>query len=165
MPANPNWARWVFASVATYLKGIANSEHLPVLIEGLDDRTTAFMEATDRCEVRITGPFTKELSHNYFRIEVVVNVLFLSRYEEEKNQYALMQKIGVFHEAMDGAIAVFKYGNEPGDDEHALVGCLSPVHGRNDAIRLMHFGQVDPTDRLKQSMVDARYRMEISTNQ
>ena len=28
-----------------------------------------------------------------------------------------------------------------------------------------HFGQVDPTDRLKQSMVDARYRMEISTNQ
>ena len=165
MPANPNWARWVFASVATYLKGIANSEHLPVLIEGLDDRTTAFMEATDRCEVRITGPFTKELSHNYFRIEVVVNVLFLSRYEEEKNQYAVMHKIGVFHEAMDGAIAVFKYGNEQGDDEHALVGCLSPVQGRNDAIRVMHFGQVDPTNRIKQSMVDARYRMELSTNQ
>jgi hypothetical protein len=163
MPANPNWARWVFASVATYLKGIANSEHLPVLIEGLDDRTTAFMEATDRCEVRITGPFTKELSHNYFRIEVVVNVLFLSRYEEEKNQYALMQKIGVFHEAMDGAFAVYKYGNEPGDDEHALVGCLSPVQGRNDAIRVMHFGQVDPTNRIKQSMVDVRYVMEIST--
>jgi hypothetical protein len=37
-----------------------------------------------------------------------------------------------------------------------------PVHGRNEAIRLLHFGQVDPTDRLKQSMVDARYRMEIS---
>ena len=163
MPANPNWARWVFASVATYLKGIANSEHLAVLIEGLDDRTTEFMEATDRCEVRITGPFTKELSHNYFRIEVVVNVLFLSRYEEEKNQYALMQKIGVFHEAMDGAFAVYKYGNEPGDDEHALVGCLSPVQGRNDAIRVMHFGQVDPTNRIKQSMVDVRYVMEIST--
>jgi len=163
MPANPNWARWVFASVATYLKGIANSEHLPVLIEGLDDRTTAFMEATDRCEVRITGPFTKELSHNYFRIEVLVNVLFLSRYEEGKNQYAALQKIGVFHEAMDGAIAVYKYGKEAGDDEHALVGCLSPVQGRNDAIRVMHFGQVDPTNRIKQSMVDVRYVMEIST--
>ena len=165
MPANPNWARWVFASVATYLKEVAKSEQLPVLIEGLDDRTTEFMEATDRCEVRITGPFTKEVSHNYFQIEVVVNVLFLSRYEEQKNQYAIIQKTGVFQEAMDGAIAVYKYGTGPDDDEHALVGCLSPVQGRHDTIRVMHFGQVDPTDRLKQSMVDARYRMELSTNQ
>jgi hypothetical protein len=165
MSANPNWARWVFASVATYLKEVAKQQHLAVLIEGLDDRTTDFMEATDRCEVRITGPFTKELSHNYFQIEVLVNVLFVSRYEEEKNQYAALHKIGVFHEAMDGAIAVFKYGKEPGDDEHALVGCLSPVQGRNDAIRVMHFGQVNATDRIKQSMVDARYRMELSTNQ
>lgn len=165
MPANPHWARWVFASVATYLKGVAKENGLPVLIEGLDDRTTEFMEATDRCEVRITGPFTKEVSHNYFQIEVVVNVLFLSRYEEQTNRYAIIQKTGVFQEAMDGAIAVYQYGNEPGDDEHALVGCLSPVQGRHDAIRVMHFGQVDPTNRIKQSMVDARYRMEISTSQ
>ena len=66
---------------------------------------------------------------------------------------------------MDGSIAVYKYGNFPGDDEHALIGCLSPATGRSDAIRVMHFGQINPTDRLKQSMVDARYRMEISTNQ
>jgi len=165
MSANPNWARWVFASVATYLKQVAQSQQLPVLVEGLDDRTTEFMEATDRCEIRITGPFTKELSHNYFQVEVLVNVLFLSRYEEQKNQYAIMQKIGVFHEAMDGAIAVYKYGNQAGDDEHGLVGCLSPVQGRSDAIRVMHFGQITPTDRIKQSMVDARYRMELSTNQ
>ena len=165
MSANPNWARWVFASVATFLKQVAQSQQLAVLVEGLDDRTTEVMEATDRCEIRITGPFTKELSHNYFQVEVIVNVLFLSRYEESKNQYAIIQKMGVFHEAMDGAIAVYKYGKEPGDDEHALVGCLSPIQGRSDAIRIMHFGQVNPTDRLKQSMVDARYRMELFTNQ
>ena len=63
------------------------------------------------------------------------------------------------------SLAVYKYGNRAGDDEHVLVGCLSPVQGRNDAIRVMHFCQINPTDRLKQSMVDARYRMEISTNQ
>ena len=162
MSANPNWARWVFASVATFLKQVAQSQQLAVLVEGLDDRTTEVMEATDRCEIRITGPFTKELSHNYFQIEVIVNVLFLSRYEEQKNQYAIIQKMGVFQEAMDGPIAVYQYGNQPGDDEHALVGCLKPVQGRNDNIRVLHFGQVDPTDRLKQSMVDARYRMEFS---
>ena len=73
--------------------------------------------------------------------------------------------MGVFQEAMDGPIAVYQYGNEPGADAHALVGCLTPVQGRNDTIRVLHFGQVDPTDRLKQSMVDARYRMELFTNQ
>ena len=106
MPANPNWARWVFASVATYLKQVAQQQQLPVLIEGLDERTTEFMSATDRCEVRITGPFTRELSRDYFQVEVVVNVLFVSRYEEQKNQYAVIQKTGVFQEAMDGNIAV-----------------------------------------------------------
>lgn len=162
MPANPNWARWVFASVASYLKEVAADAEIPVLVEGLDERTTEFMTATDRCEIRITGPFTKELSHDYFRVEVIVNVLFVSRYEEQKNQYAIMQKIGVFHEAMDGSIAVYKYGSLPGDDQHALVGCLSPIQGRHNAIRVLHFGQITPTDRLKQSMVDASYRMETS---
>ena len=89
-------------------------------------------------------------------------MLFVSRYEEQKNQYAIIQNTGMFQEAMDGPIPVYQYGNEPGDDENVLLGCLSPVHGRGDAIRVMHFGQVDLTDRLKQSMVDARYWMEIS---
>jgi hypothetical protein len=144
------------------LKEVAADAEIPVLVEGLDERTTEFMTATDRCEIRITGPFTKEVSHNYFQIEVLVNVLFVSRYEEQKNQYAIMQKIGVFHEAMDGSIAVYKYGSLPGDDQHALVGCLSPIQGRHNAIRVLHFGQITPTDRLKQSMVDASYRMETS---
>lgn len=165
MAANKDWARWVFASVATYLKGVADSQTLPVLVEGLNERTTVFTQATDRCEVRITGPFTRELSHDYFRLEVIVNVLFQSRYDETKNHYTIIKKIGVFHEAMDGAIAVYKYGSEAGDDEHELVGCLSPAHGRNDSIRVMHFGQIDPTNKLKQSMVDARYVMEISNNE
>lgn len=162
--ANPNWARWVFAAVATYLKGVASGLSLPCLVEGLDERTTEFVQSSDRCEIRITGPYTRELSRNYFQMEVVVNVLFVSTYGEEKNQYAILKAIGAFHEAMDGAIAVYKYGSEPGDDETVLVGCLSPASGRNDSVRVMHFGQVDLTTKVKQSMVDARYVMEISTN-
>ena len=117
MPANPNWARWVFASVATYLKEVAREAGIAAIVEGLDNRTTEFMEAPDRCEIRITGPFTREASHNYFYVEVVVNVLFVSHYEEPKNQYAIIQKMGVFQGAMDGPIAVYQYGNQPSDDE------------------------------------------------
>ena len=150
MPAaNPNWARWVFASVATYMKEVAKQASIPVLVEGLDERTDALMKATDRCEVRISGPFSRELSHNYFRLE------------ESKNRYGILKIIGDFQEAMDCNIPVYKYGDEPGDDESASIGCLAPRSGRNDSIRVLHFGQIDPTDRLKQSMVDARYVMEL----
>jgi len=162
MPAaNPNWVRWVFASVATYLKEVAKQANIPVLVEGLDERTDALMKATDRCEVRISGPFSRELSHNYFRLEVDVNVLFYTRLEESKNRYGILKIIGDFQEAMDSNIPVCKCGDEPGDDETASIGCLAPRNGRNDSIRVLHFGQIDPTDRLKQSMVDARYVMEL----
>lgn len=162
MPANPNWARWMFASVATYLKQVAKDNNLPVIVEGLDERTTAYMAATDRGEIRITGPFTRELSRHYFELKLDVNVLLSSRFDgPAKNRYEFTKFAGLFHEAMDGAIAIFKFGNLPGDDETALVGCLSPLTGRNDAVRVFHFGQINSTDGLRQSMVDARYVMEI----
>jgi len=79
MPANPSWARWLFASLATYLKQVAQDNNILVLVEGLDERSTEFMQATDRAEVRITGPFIRELSHNYWELKVDVNVLLTSR--------------------------------------------------------------------------------------
>ena len=94
MSVDPNWARWVFASLATLLKGVAEDCNLPVIVEGLDERTTAFMEATDRVEIRITGPFTRDLSRNYYELSVDANALFVSRYEGGKNQYAILQAVG-----------------------------------------------------------------------
>ena len=42
-------------------------------MEGLDERTTAFMEAPQRVELRMSGPFTKELSIDYFELSVDLN--------------------------------------------------------------------------------------------
>jgi hypothetical protein len=160
MTANPNWARWIFASVATDLKAVAAQCSLPAMVESLDERTTQFMEATDRVEIRITGPFTREMSRHFFQLKVDVNVLLSSRFDAPKNRYEFVRFAGLFHEAMDGAIAVYRYGDNPGDDD-TLLGCLSPLSGPNDAVRVFHFGQVTTTDGLRQSMVDGRYVMEI----
>jgi hypothetical protein len=62
MSANANWARWIFASVADHLKYVATATDLPVLVEHLDERTPQFSKATDRAEIRITGPFSQEIS-------------------------------------------------------------------------------------------------------
>jgi hypothetical protein len=165
MSANPNWARWVFASLATYLKQVAEDADIPVLVEGLDRRTTEFMNATDRAEIRITGPFTRHPSKGYYEVSVDTNVLFLSRYEEGKNQYDILKAIGLFHEALDGPIAVYKVGKEAGDDEHAFVGCLEPRRAKGDVVRVLHFGQSDLVDEIKQSLVDARYVMELEVDE
>lgn len=164
MPANPNWARWIFASVADYLKQVATDVSLPVLIEHFDERTATFEHATDHAEIRITGPFTQELSHNYHRIWVDANVLLTARYDgQRKNPFNILKYAGLFHEAMASPIPLWNYGNEPGDyvasdpASQVFLGCLEPRPGKNDSVRVLNFGQMDKTDKIKQTAVDARY--------
>ena len=164
MSANPNWARWLFASIAKTLRQVAIDASLPVIVEGVDDITDAFTEATDRVEIRISGPFTHEYPGNDYRIQMDVNVILTSRFDgAQKNRHAILTNAGLFHTAMDTAIQIYKYGNTVADDDSHL-GCLVPRSGKNDSVRVMHFGQVDPTstDKVKQSVVDARYEMYLS---
>lgn len=164
MPANPHWGRWIKASVGKYLKQVATTADVPSIMEGLDDRSPQFMEAEDRVEIRVNGPFTNELSAGYYRVHVDVNVLINSAMgNSTKSAYVLDDLLGVFHNAMDGALAVYRFGTGP-DDDQSLLGCLTPRSGKSDKddIRTLHFGQLNPTERLKQGMVDARYVMFLN---
>ncbi len=162
MPANSNWARWIHASLGKYLKNVATTISIPSLLEGIDDRDPDFMESPDRIEIRVNGPFTHELSAGYFRLFVDVNVLVNSMMGgEAKQAYKLDDILGVYHNAMDGAIAIYRLGTGL-DDDQSLLGCLTPRPGRNESIRVIHFGQLDRTDRIKQGMVDARFIMYLN---
>lgn len=169
MAADPNWARWIFASVADYLKEVADAHQIPTLVEGLDDRTDAYMQSTNRAEVRVNGPYTQEVSQGYFRVWVDVNVLLTSRMDGNKNGYDIQRLAGIFQSAMHDQIPVFNYGNQPGDfvedlpDSLRHLGCLSPRAGPNDSVKVLHFGQIEKTDRIKQSAVDARYVMYLNS--
>jgi hypothetical protein len=166
--AKKDWARWVFASVVSAMKEVAGELNLPALVEHLDERTEAFMRAGDRAEIRVTGPFLRELSKDYYRLSVDVNILLTGRFDgEDKNAYDIVRYAGAFQDAMDAPIAVWNYGNQPGDYSdgdpatQVFLGCLLPRSGRNDSVKVMHFGQIDPVDKIRQSEVDARYVMEL----
>jgi hypothetical protein len=113
MPANPNWTRWFFASVASVLKQVAVDASLPVLVEHFDERTADFQEA------------------------------------------------------MGSPIPVWNYGNQPGDYEDSdpttqeFIGCLLPRSGKDQPVRVFHFGQNQATDKTKQTVVDARYTLYL----
>ncbi len=164
--SNPNWNRWILASLADYFKGTANGLNLPVLVETLDQRTQAFMDVGDRAEVRITGPFMRELSKSYYQAYVDVNVLLTSRYDSRANAYDIVRYAGVFQAAMDQPITVWNYGSEPGDyvesdpTSQVYIGYLLPRFGQPE--RTMHFGQIDTVDHLRQTEVEARYLIELT---
>jgi hypothetical protein len=162
--ANPNWTRWVFASVADVLKTVATTNSLAVYVEHLDERTEAFIQSSDRCEIRITGPFTREVSKDYHQLLMDVNVLLTSRYDgAAKNQYNILKFAGLFHGALSMPIPVWNYGNEEGDygDDPQFLGCLLPKGAKSDLVKVFNFGMTNETDKLKQTVVDARYEMQL----
>ncbi len=158
MSVNPKWARWIFSSLATCLKQVATDNHLPCIVEGLDERTSAYSEASDRVEIHISGPFTREVSRNYYHMEVMVRVLITSRLDgpDLKNRYTFADICGQFHGAMDSTIAVYRYG-----DDDSLFECLSPANDKHEPVKVFHFGQQGNANGPCQSMVNAKYVMEF----
>ncbi len=162
---NPHWNRWIISSVADhFITNVATPLSLAFLVEGLDDRASEFMEAPDRAELRYNGPFTQELSHNYWRIAFDVNILVTSMMDgAEKNRFALEINQGKFHEFADTCIPIFRHGKvaQTAENDGTLLGSLSPRRGKQDSVRSIPFGQINKVDRLKQGQVDARYLMYL----
>ena len=167
MPANPNWARWTFASVADAMQAVADANNLAAFVEQLEDRTDAILKESDRAEIRITGPLVQELSKGYFRVWLDVSVLLASRSDgATKNAYSIQKSAGLFQEALDSPIPVWNYGGEPGDFDEGepttqlFLGCFRRREGTSIEVR--HFGQLDKTERIKYATVDGRFVLDIT---
>jgi hypothetical protein len=146
--------RWLVTSLATYFKPVADGLSLPYYIDGLDERSDEIVHA-DHAEMRFTGPFIYERSKDYYKIQMVVNILLTRFMGMQSNSYYLVDWAGVFQQSMLTPLPVYKWGS--GDD---LLGCLMLENGA-ESVKIFHFGQISTTDRLRQSEVDALYRMEL----
>lgn len=142
------------ASIVKYFSDVSLAIPLPLLVDGIDEREQEKLHY-DHAELRITGPYSNELSRDYWRILVDVNIL-LTELMDKINAYDLQTWCGAYGNAMDGPINVYKYGSESGDDG-SWVFCLTPVHGKIDPNRVLHFGQLGRTERIRQSMIDGHF--------
>lgn len=156
MFANKNWPRWIFASIADHFKAAADENEIPLLIEGIEDRTSEKIRKISHAELRVNGPVVRELSKNYFYLTVNVNVILQSMMTEE-NGYDIIQDCGVFLEAM-GPFDVFKHGNGP-EDDGTFLGCLDLRTDVNEAVFVAHFGQLNQETRIRESMVGGKYQI------
>jgi len=71
--SNSNWPRWIFSSVTQYFQAVANAYPIELHVEGIERDTT---DKKTFIELRIDGPTTKELSHNYNKLSVTVEILW-----------------------------------------------------------------------------------------
>lgn len=157
-----NLARWIFASIAFHFKSVASGLSLPYLVEGIDERNDDTMRA-DHVECRVTGPFIKETSNNWFMVDVGVNFLLTKQMAiAGADAYDIVRWTGKFQSVMLEPIPIYKYGPGVGDDD-SLIGCLIVKKNRNEAVRIYHFGEISKDDRLRQSEVDALYGMDLTT--
>ena len=158
--ANPMWTKWIHASVASYLKSVAQSVPVASLVEGIEDRDQTFQEAQDRVEIRFNGPYTTNPSSGYYIAKIGINVLVTSNMGgKRKNAYMLDDLLGKFHEALDQPIPIYKLGTDENADGYQL-GCLVMSNDKL-GIRVLHFGQIDTNDRVRQGMVSANYQIEL----
>jgi len=161
MAYNEHWPRWIQTSMGNHFKVVAENNSYPTIIEGIDERLTTFMEADNRVEIRITGPFAQELSKDYWYFSVMANILIHSHMGGSlPNAYLATEMAGKLAEAAADAIPVYKYGIGV-DDDQSLIGCLLPKHGKKGGIKVFHFGEIDRENRLRQVFVDAEYKMEL----
>lgn len=156
-----NLARWVFASISVYFKSIADGLNLPILVDGVDERDPDVM-GKDHVELRVNGPFVREVSHGCWRTWTDINILLTDRMAmTQEDAFGLMRWGGEFEQAMTERIPIYKYGPDPGDDG-SLLGCLTHRKGSAESIRLVHFGQISREDRIRQAVVDGRYEMYLN---
>lgn len=155
-----NLARWIFASIAKHFRLVASGLSLPYFVEGVDERDETTMRE-NHVELRITGPFIREYSKNYFKASVPVNAFFTERMAMSgADAYDIVRWCGKFQSVMLDPVPVYKYGPGPGDD-NSLIGCLKPTGSNDNMARIYHFGQVSKEDRIRQSEVDILYWMEV----
>lgn len=161
MAYDPNWPRWIQASVAKHFKDVATTNSYQSLVEEIEERTTAFQESPQRLEIRLNGPFCKEVSKDYWRFEVDVNILIFSHKDGAlDNAYKGTTMAGKMAEAASNLISVYKYGAGV-DDDQSLIGCLNLRRGNDESIKVHHFGEIDPVNRIVQLAVDVRLEMFI----
>ena len=161
MSANPNWPRWIFATVSKHFTEAAQEAELPLFIEGQHRSTRKYK---DLLELRMDGPTLREPSKGCWYLRLEINILIQSTMDD-KNYHRIHQNVGVVAAAFEKAISVYKYGNNPQDDK-TFVGCLQLIQNREtrDFIEINHFGQIDPKTNLMQASVEGHYKMVLQTS-
>lgn len=161
-PEITHWPRWIFASACKYFKD-AISGSLALIFEGQDMRA----QGKDYGEFRLDGPYLTELSKDYWRCYIEINILVHST-KDSTDWHRIQRSVGTVVAAFADNFQVFRLGSGD-DDDDSLLGCMKLIsdEGLQGArgkrrIQVSHFGQIKPSAPLLQASVEGHYEMLLS---
>lgn len=163
MSANPNWPRWIFATVSKHFTDAAAAVSIPLFIEGQHRNTRTDKELF---ELRMDGPTLREVSKGCWILRIEINVLVQSTMDDA-NYHRIHQNVGIAIAAFDKVIPVYRLGkNDPDPDDQSFLGCLQLIQNRetHDFLEINHFGQIDIKTKLMQASVEGHYKMLLQTS-
>jgi len=163
MSANPNWPRWIFATVSRHFNDAAIAASIPLFIEGQHRDTLQFK---DFFELRMDGPTLQEVSKGCWLLRIEINILVQSAMDDS-NYHRIHQNVGILTAAFEKAISVYKLGkNDPDPDDQSFLGCLKLLQNREtrDFLEINHFGIIDVKTKLVQATVEGHYSMLLQTS-
>lgn len=156
MAQDPNWPRWIRASISKhFVDGKGTNNYL--FLEG-QDRDTSLK--ADWAELRQMGPWMQEVSKDYWLFDMRIN-LFIACGIDQTDLYKMQRLQGIYAPLFVNTIPVLRLGTGP-DDDQTLMECLQLSPLRHEQIQILNFGQVNTTDhvtRMEQSAIQAKYRM------
>jgi len=157
-----NLARWIFISIAKHFEPVASGISLPYFIEGIMERSEDDIWE-DHVELRVTGPFTKEVSKDFYTVEVAINFLFTALMDMDgADAYRHLKWVGEFQKVMLEPVSIYKYGTGV-DDDQTFIDCLRVKRNAADAVRSYLFGQISKDVRVTQAELDAMFEMTLSS--
>lgn len=152
-----NLPRWIFASASKFFNDtIAGT--LPMYFEGQSRRTD---NEQDYLEFRLDGPYVQELSKDYFKVEFEINILVVS-HTNGNDFHKLYRDCGIALNCFK-PFSIFKLGDGI-DDTGDYIECATIPRSKDqrEAIRVSHFGKIDPVKPVVQSSVEGHYHFFVT---
>ena len=155
MPVNPKWSRWAFASVSNHFFNEIDKSRLPLFVEGQKRNTDTLKTFA---EIRMDGPWYTEVSRGCWKIYGEVNILVQATLDE-RDTHLIHRSVGLVTAAFTD-ISVFRFGDEPGDDD-TFVWCWKLLQDSRDRerIQVANFGVIEPNTKLTQAVVEGHYEV------
>ena len=153
MSVNPEWDRWIKASIDKYFLDTFDGV-LVVHIEGLRKNVA---DKSEYIELRVDGPLYTEMSKDDYSIYIEINILVHCAMGKG-DYHRIREMTGLVAAAMSQTIPLFKYGGDG-----SAFGCISPVQSKRNRERVMvsHFGEIKPSSGEQQATVEAHYEMKL----
>lgn len=148
-------SKWIQLSCRKHF--VSRVQNAPVYFEEMPKKTNNTQGYQLGVEFRLDGPINRHIgTKREWESTIELNALVTAAFDE-KDPMSLTKLTGVVVEAMSHDFCVYRLGTNSTYDTLAYFGTLKLI--TEDDIEQANFGQIDATNKVYQTSIEAHYRI------